>query len=466
MFGVFRAAAPRLLSAATRRITVATATPQPLRNALLTTSRFMSTDLPDHIVVDFPALSPTMTTGNIVSWEVAVGDEVGAGDSFGEVETDKATMSFISSDDGIVAKILLPEGTKNVDIGEPVIVLVDEAADVAAFEDFTPPASTPTEAPEETPAPAPSTPSETTSPNASAPVSTSSPTATTSADGSRIKASPLARRLAEQAQIALENLVGTGVGGRITEADVNAYADHKPAVSSGSGVVYEDLELSNVRKVIASRLLESKNTVPHYYLNLDVNADNAMELRKELNGKADGEYKLSMNDLVVKAASLALTDVKEVNSAWMGDYIRQYETVDISVAVSTDKGLITPIVFNADFKGLKEISADTKALAAKARENSLTPDEYQGGTFTISNLGMFGISRFTAIINPPQACILAVGTTEKKVVVDESSETGFGVQNTMSVTLSCDHRVVDGAVGAQWLAAFKKYFEDPMKMLL
>jgi len=232
------------------------------------------------------------------------------------------------------------------------------------------------------------------------------------------------------------------------------------------GATYSDLELSNIRKVIAARLLESKQTIPHYYLTIDITMDETLKLRKSLNDLANGEYKLSVNDFVVKASALTMKKVPEVNSSWMGDFIRRHHNVDISVAVSTERGLITPIVTSADIKGLKTISANIQELAERARIGKLQPHEFQGGTFTISNLGMYGVKQFAAVINPPQSCILAVGTSEKRLIVDEESAKGYRIANMMTVTLSCDHRVVDGAVGAQWLASFKSLVENPSTMLL
>lgn len=276
---------------------------------------------------------------------------------------------------------------------------------------------------------------------------------------------------------------GTGGNGRVTKADVEVYLDAKAAAPAPAAVAaapaaaaasaafeydgeWSDLPVSSVRKIIANRLLESKQTIPHYYLSIDCQIDELMAVRAKLNNEANGEYKLSVNDFIIKASALAMAHVPEVNSSWMDTFIRQHHTVDISVAVSTDNGLITPIVFDADKIGLSTIGNTVKELAGRARENKLQPAEFQGGTFTISNLGMFGVKNFSAIVNPPQACILAVGGSEKRVIVDESSENGLGVGTMMSVTLSCDHRVVDGAVGAAWLQHFKKNLEDPLRMLL
>lgn len=439
--------------------------------------KWYSTDLPEHIVVGMPALSPTMEMGTLVTWNVEVGEEVSAGDSLGEIETDKATMSFDASEDGYVAKILVDAGTADITLGTPVLVMCEEEEDIAAFAGFVPeaaPASAPASEPEAAaPAPTPAAP-------------TPTPTAAgvaVQASGDRIFASPLAKKMAAEAGIQLDLLAASGQGGRVTKADVEVYMEAlanapaaavAPSASTGAAGAaaastsgaWTDIPLSNVRKVIASRLLESKTTIPHYYLSVDVNVDELQAVRAELNAVADGKYKLSVNDFIIKASALAMKDVPEVNSSWMDTFVREHHTVDISVAVSTENGLITPIVFDSHLKGLATINENVKDLATRARDGALAPAEFQGGTFTISNLGMFGIKNFSAIINPPQSCILAVGTSEKRVVPDETSENGLGVATVMSVTLSCDHRVVDGAVGAQWLQSFKSYCENPMKMLL
>ena len=304
-----------------------------------------------------------------------------------------------------------------------------------------------------------------------------------SKDG-RVKASPFARKTANERGIDISQVTGTGPDGRIVSADVEGFkgvpatpaaatpsaaAPAQPAAyapKGAAGDAYTDTPTSSMRKIIASRLSESKQTVPHYYLTVEINMDKVVKLREVLNSSSEGKYKLSVNDFVIKASALSLKKVPEVNSAWQGDFIRQYHTADVAVAVATPNGLITPIVANAETKGLSTISSQVKDMATRARSGKLSPNEYQGGTFTISNLGMFGIKDFTAIINPPQSCILAIGGTEKKVVPDETKESGFAVRNVMNVTLSSDHRVVDGAVGATWLQAFREYMENPLKMML
>eukprot|EP00475_Leptophrys_vorax_P041731 TRINITY_DN78776_c0_g1_i1.p1 TRINITY_DN78776_c0_g1~~TRINITY_DN78776_c0_g1_i1.p1 ORF type:complete len:595 (-),score=167.61 TRINITY_DN78776_c0_g1_i1:32-1816(-) len=429
-----------------------------------------ATSYPSHIKLPMPALSPTMSEGNLGKWRKKEGDKVNAGDVLAEVETDKATVDFESVEDGFLAKILVQEGASGVKVGKLVAILVENEADIVAFKDFSESAAS---------GPAPAS-----KPSA---VSTSAISSSSSAPASssgRVFASPLAKKLASEKSLNLGSIHGTGYEGRIVAADVLEYkpapAVVKPAVAAASPASadvtekapesgnFEDLPLSLMRKSIAKRLLESKSTIPHYYLTIELNVDKLLKLRAELNSRiAEGEPKLSVNDFLIKAAAAALKKVPAVNSSWTDKAIRQYNYVDISVAVSTEAGLITPIVFDADKKGLSVISKDVKELAGKARANKLKPQEFQGGTFTISNLGMFGVNQFAAIINPPQSAILAVGTTSKKVVPNEGdSEDPFKTISAMNVTLSADHRVVDGAVGAQWLSEFKKFVEDPILLIL
>jgi pyruvate dehydrogenase E2 component (dihydrolipoamide acetyltransferase) len=380
-------------------------------------------------------------------------------------------MSFDSGDDGYVAKLLVSEGTAS-SVGVPVLVMVEEEEDIAAFANFT--------------ADAPAAAAAAPEPAAAAAVAAAPAAAAAAApvaSGGRIFASPIAKVMAREAGLGLEVFGASGQGGRITKADVQVYLDalaNKPAEAPAAAVaepaaaaassgfapsaMYTDIPLTNVRKIIAGRLLESKQTIPHYYLSIDCEMDALLKTRATLNGMQD--TKVSVNDFIIKASALAMKSVPEVNSSWMDTFIRENHTVDISIAVSTPNGLITPIVFDANAKGLATIAGDVKELAGRAREGGLQPHEFQGGTFTISNLGMFGVKNFSAIVNPPQSCILAVGGSEKRVVPDPEAENGLGVATVMSVTLSCDHRVVDGAVGAAWLNQFKTYIEDPLKMLL
>jgi pyruvate dehydrogenase E2 component (dihydrolipoamide acetyltransferase) len=281
----------------------------------------------------------------------------------------------------------------------------------------------------------------------------------TMADG-RIKASPLAKSTAKDLNVNLSGVVGTGPNGRIVNADVMSA---KPAVAT-PGSSFVDIPLSNMRRVIAQRLTDSKQTIPHYYLTVDISMDQLTELRERLNKHNAGRFKISVNDFIIKAAARAMSDVPEVNSAWYGTFIRQYQHADISVAVATEAGLITPIIKQANLKGLEGIANEMKELVGKARENKLKPEEFQGGSFTISNLGMFGVKHFTAIINPPQTCILAVGGTDRRIIPDENGVPT--IVPMMTVTMSCDHRAVDGATGARWLQHFKRYMEDPITILL
>lgn len=462
--------------------------PHVFRFGQLQLCRMYSSDLPDHFKICLPALSPTMEAGTIVNWQKKEGDKVSEGELLAEIETDKATMGFESSEEGFLARILVPAGSANIPVGKLLCVIVCEEDGIEAFKSFVPsaeddevigggaPAAAPPPPPPPPPAPKPvaaPAPSRAPAPVAAAPHSQEA--------GGRVFATPFARKLAADRGIDLNAVVGSGPEGRIVAEDIEKFLPSAapqagvapmaaaPAVTLAppAGTAYVDIPLSNIRQVIAKRLLQSKQTIPHYYLSVDVKMDNVIRLRKELNGILSKQnIKLSVNDFIIKASALACLKIPDANSSWMDTVIRQYQTVDISVAVATENGLITPIVTKADSKGLAAISQDIKTLAIKAKEGKLQPHEYQGGTFTISNLGMFGVKNFCAIINPPQACILAVGGAEQKLIVDESAEQGYSSASVMSVTLSCDHRVVDGAVGAQWLAEFKRFLETPETMML
>eukprot|EP01135_Chromosphaera_perkinsii_P004478 Nk52_evm2s284 gene=Nk52_evmTU2s284 len=437
----------------------------------LSTSAFQRrwyADYPPHFKLDMPALSPTMTQGNVASWQKAVGDQVEPGDILAEIETDKATMEFESNEEGYMAKIFVPEGSKDVPVGKLIAILCENEEDVSKFADYVDDGSSDMKG-AEAPAPAAAAPEPT--PAAAAPVAAApAPVAAAPAPaGGRVFASPLAKKMAAESGIALASVTGTGPNGRVVRADIENYVPSAAAAATGIAAAdgsYTEIPLSNMRKVIAQRLTESKQSIPHYYLSVDVEMDAVMQLRKQLNEESKGDFKLSVNDFVIKAASKALRKVPECNSSWNTTSILENHFVDICVAVSTDAGLITPIVMDADKKGLSEISENVKDLATRARENKLAPHEFQGGTFTISNLGMYGVNSFSAIINPPQACILAVGGAQKKIVVDDNSENGMKVGHVMTATLSCDHRVVDGAVGAQWLKHFREYLENPISMIL
>ncbi|XP_061558039.1 dihydrolipoyllysine-residue acetyltransferase component of pyruvate dehydrogenase complex, mitochondrial [Phycodurus eques] len=438
---------------------------------------------PTHLKITLPALSPTMTMGTVQRWEKKVGEKLSEGDLLAEIETDKATIGFEVQEEGYLAKIMVSEGTRDVPLGTPLCIIVEKESDIAAFKDYEETGVAEISTPPPAPAPA-AAPVVAALPPVPQPAAAPSVTPAAAAPRKgRVFASPLAKKLAAEKGFDLAEITGSGPDGRITRKDIDSFVPAKaapaapaptaaPAAPTPAAVpaapagTFTDIPISNIRKVIAQRLMQSKQTIPHYYLSVDVNMDQVLELRKELNEEVKARsIKLSVNDFIIKASALACLKVPECNSSWMDTIIRQNHVVDVSVAVSTANGLITPIVFNTHTKGLAAISSDVSALAAKARDGKLQPHEFQGGTFTISNLGMFGIKNFSAIINPPQSCILAVGGSEKRLMPADN-ERGFDVANMMSVTLSCDHRVVDGAVGAQWLAEFRKFLEKPVTMLL
>nr|KAG5685216.1 hypothetical protein BaRGS_013995 [Batillaria attramentaria] len=432
-----------------------------------------------------------MESGTIINWQKKEGDRVSEGDLLAEIETDKATMGFESAEEGFLAKICIPEGTKDVPLGKLVCIIVSKEEDVAAFKDYVPKpeddqliggaqaATPPPAAAASAPPPPPPTPAP--APQAAAPAAAPPPPAAAAAPsgGTRVFASPYAKTLAAEKGFELSQVLGSGPEGQIRAQDVLGFTPAAAAAAPSAspappvggaptpGAAYTDFQISNMRQVIAKRLTQSKQTIPHYYLTVDVKVDNVLKVRKELNELlAKQGMKLSVNDFIIKASAIACKKVPECNSSWMESFIRQYTAVDVCVAVATDNGLITPIVFGADSKGLGVIAQEVVSLAKKAREGKLMPQEYQGGTFTISNLGMFGIKHFTAVINPPQACILAIGGADKRYWPSEDAISGMETGSVMSVTLSCDHRVVDGAVGAQWLAEFRKLMERPESMLL
>lgn len=419
------------------------------------------------IALTMPALSPTMETGTLAKWLVKEGDEVESGTILAEIETDKATMEFESIDDGIVGKIVIAEGAENVAVGELIAVLLEDGEDASAMDSVAAaapapaaPAAAPT--PEASPAPAAAAPAPT-----PAPAPAAAPAAPV-ASGERVFASPLARRIAEQSGYDISQIPGTGPRGRVIKRDVESYTPASAtsaamgAVSMDGDTPFEEIKLSNMRKTIAKRLTESKQTVPHFYVTVDIELDNLMTARKQLNAMSD-EYKISVNDFIIKACAAALMKVPAANVQYMGDTMRQFKRADISVAVAIEGGLITPVVRGADMKGLRQISDETKDLARRAQEGKLAPEEYAGGTFSISNMGMMGVKNFDAVINPPQAAILAVGAGEQRPVVKNGELT---VATVMTVTLSCDHRAIDGAVGAEYIAAVKMFLEQPSAMLL
>jgi pyruvate dehydrogenase E2 component (dihydrolipoamide acetyltransferase) len=421
------------------------------------------------IEILMPALSPTMTEGNLTQWLKNEGDEISAGDVIAEIETDKATMEVEAVEEGVMGRILVPGGTEGVQVNQPIALLLEEGEDAGALEGYSAGGA-------QTPAPPPEKAAETTAPAPAAPVAT--PTVD---KGARVFASPLARRMAQQAGIDLAAVTGTGPQGRVVKADIEgamsgglapvaAPSAAPPAAPAGPGarqaadslgMSYTLQPNSNIRKVIARRLSESKQTVPHFYLTVDCEIDELLAARKRIN--EEHGLKVSVNDIVIKAAAIALTKVPAANASWDDEGILLYDHADISVAVATPSGLITPIVKAAESKGLETISMEMKDLAGRAREGKLKPEEFQGGTFSVSNLGMFGIREFAAIINPPQGCILAVGAGEARAVVRDGE---LAVATVMSCTLSVDHRVVDGAVGAEFMATFKRLIENPLAMLL
>jgi len=441
------------------------------------------------IELKMPALSPTMEEGTLAKWLVKEGDEVKSGDILAEIETDKATMEFEAVDEGKIAKILVPEGSEGVKVGAPIAIMAGEGEDAspsplagegqrseatqgegAAPKPDVPMGSAPAQAPVETP-PAPATPAP-------------SPQPLSRKGGERlerIKASPLARRLAQARNIDLSNVQGSGPGGRIVRADIDAAAGTaptvapaaQPAAAPGSHLVmpgpmeqaipHEEVKLSNIRKTIARRLTEAKQQVPHIYLTVDIQLDALLKLRSELNAGLESRgVKLSVNDLLIKALAQSLIEVPECNVAFAGDHMLKYSRADVSVAVSIPAGLITPIIANADSKSVSAISTEMKELAGLARDGKLQPQQYQGGTASLSNMGMFGIKQFEAVINPPQGMIMAIGAGEKRPYVINDS---LQIATIMSATGSFDHRAIDGADGAKLMKRFKELVEKPLEML-
>ncbi|MCP5404778.1 MAG: pyruvate dehydrogenase complex dihydrolipoamide acetyltransferase [Pseudomonadaceae bacterium] len=409
------------------------------------------------IDIVMPQLSPTMTEGRLAKWLVQAGDKVLAGQVIAEVETDKATMEVEASDDGIV-HVVLGEVGADLPVGTPIAVLRGPKEEVAA--DYAPKSKAAAPVAESPKPEAQSQPVPVATPIVAAPVVSSTPVVQQAAGG-RVKASPLARRLAQQQGVNLGAVAGSGPHGRITAKDIQqAMGGSRQIVRRGDAVE----KLSPMRKAIAARLTQSKQTVPHFYLNASVQMGALMEARGQLNAHlAARNIKLSVNDFVIKACALALADFPAANAAWNGDSIVQFGNVDVSVAVATDGGLITPIVQNADQKSLPAISAEMKQLAADARAGKLKPEQYEGGGFSLSNLGMYGMESFSAIINPPQAAILAVGATQETVLAEGGE---LFAAEVMKVTLSVDHRVIDGALGAELLARIKQYLEQPAVMLV
>jgi len=437
------------------------------------------------IEITMPALSPTMTEGNLATWKKKEGDKVKAGDVIAEIETDKATMEVEAVDEGTLGRIIIQAGTEGVKVNAVIALLLEDGEDKKALDSWKPKeepkaapaagAAAPAAGAAAPAAPAAPTAAPTVAPVASkapaAPVASAAPVGVAQTGG-RVKASPLAKKIAAAKGINLSDVLGTGPGGRILRADVENFTGGSSAgVVRRNSVEFVQVPNNNMRKVIARRLLESKQQVPHFYLTVEVELDAMLAARAQLNAAAEAKagkgnapaYKLSVNDIIIKATALGLRDKPSCNVSWYDDAMIQYNNVDISVAVATDGGLITPIVRNADQKSLPQISTEMKDLAKRARENKLKPEEFQGGGFSISNLGMYGVSTFQAIINPPQACILAVGAGAEKLVMRDGAPKSI---NVMNLTLSVDHRAVDGALGAELLQAIKRYIEQPILMFV
>lgn len=442
------------------------------------------------IEIKMPALSPTMEEGTLAKWLVKEGDTVSSGDLMAEIETDKATMEFEAVDEGVIAKILVAEGTDNVKVGTVIAILAEEGEDASAA------ASSGGEAKAEVPkeeakAEAPKQEAKTEALKDEPKAEASKAATPTPASGDRVKASPLARRIAAEKNIDLASLSGSGPNGRVVKADLEgakpgaaaaaptASADPAPSASSApapaaapteaKAVWYDDSiphsvdKLSNIRKTIARRLTEAKQTIPHIYLTVDIRLDALLKLRGDLNKSLESRgVKLSVNDMLIKALGVALEATPKCNVTFAGDTLVSYQRADVSVAVSTPSGLITPIIRDAANKGLAKISTEMKELAGLAKDNKLKPEQYQGGTASISNMGMFGIKQFDAVINPPQGMILAIGAGEKRpYIVDDA----LGVATVMSATGSFDHRAIDGADGAELMKLLKELIESPMGLL-
>ena len=426
-----------------------------------------------------PALSPTMEEGTLTKWHVKEGDEVHSGDVIAEIETDKATMEVEAVDEGRIGKLLVAEGTENVPVNQPIALLLGEGEAADALKEAAAPQV----------APSPSRPKEAAGvesksrPASPAPVtSTPEARAARSAEAGRIFASPLARRIAKEKGVDLAAITGSGPRGRIVKADVEGAKPGMPAprpapLAAAPGAPapaidprafyetgsYDEIPLDSMRRTIARRLTQAMQEIPHFYLTVDCQLDELLRIRKDLNAKSEGGIKLSVNDFVIRAAALALMKVPDVNVSFAGSALLRHHHADIGIAVALEHGLITPIIRAAETKGLAEISAEARELAERAREKKLKPNEFEGGSFSISNLGMFGIKHFTAVINPPQAAIIAVGRGEERPVVRNGK---VEVATMMTVTMSCDHRAIDGALGARFLEAFKAFVEYPPSMLL
>lgn len=408
------------------------------------------------IKILMPALSPTMTEGNIAKWLKKEGDKISPGQVIAEIETDKATMEFESIDEGIIGKILIPEGTENIKVNTLIAIILEEGEDEKALESLIV-SSSKTE-PERPSCGIPKTFEE---PEVKKFEETKEPS-----NMGRVFASPLAKRIASLENINLANIKGTGPHGRIIKADLLGLSTNREQkMLDRSTEEYRLIPNSNMRKIIAKRLTESKQTIPHFYLSVECIVDKMLEDRAEINKALGNEKdnKLSVNDFIILAVAKALKEVPEANSSFDESAVRCYNNIDIAVAVAIDNGLVTPIIRNADQKDIFSISKEMKDLVKKAKEGKLSPKEFEGGGITISNLGMYGIKNFQAIINPPQSCILAIGASIKcPVVINDQIQ----IATVMNVTLSCDHRAVDGAVSSRFLTSFKKFIEQPILMFV
>ena len=418
------------------------------------------------INIQMPALSPTMEEGTLAKWLVKEGDTVESGDVMAEIETDKATMEFEAVDEGIIGKILIPEGSAGVKVNEIIAILLDDGEDVSNIEVQKPEIKQDVIETINTVDNKPSIKLENSNKNL---------------NKERVFATPLARRIAKSNSLELTNIKGTGPYGRIVKADVESnnisYLEKSATLSMTSSTtteiikdIYKDrhfteIALDGMRKVIANRLTEAKQTIPHFYLRRSVSLDKLLMIRAEMNdGLADKGIKISVNDFIIKASSLALQDIPQANVVWAHDRILQMKSSDVAVAVSVEGGLYTPVLFDSENKSISSLSSEIKALASKARDKKLSPSEYQGGSFAISNLGMMGVENFDAVINPPHGSILAVGAGTKKPIVMEDGS--ISVATIMSMTLSVDHRAIDGALGAEFLARIAHYLENPLNMLV
>ena len=412
-----------------------------------------------------PALSPTMEEGTLSKWLVKEGDTVTSGDLIAEIETDKATMEVESIDDGTIGKILVHEGQESVKVNEPIAILLldgENLSDIKSIKKVPPSESVQEIEKIESKEKLNFSSNKTSKIN----LDTNINIENLKKNETRIFASPLAKRIAKQRDVDLSLVNGSGPNGRILKADIENFNNNKDLLQNeiiSNNNNSELIKNSSMRKTIAERLVKSKNEAPHFYLSLDCNIDQLLKIRSMINLKSNDKYKISVNDMIIKAASSSLIKVPKANASWENENTRYFNNTDISVAVAIDGGLITPIIKDVQSKGLLEISEDMKLLANKAKDGKLLPEEYVGGSFSISNLGMYGIKEFSAVINPPQGAILAVGSGEKRPIVINDQLT---IASIMTVTLSCDHRVVDGAVGAQFLSVFKDFIENPSLMLL